>query len=168
MSIYEVAKAIRETNEANGFDCPTWENIPSKVMFAVTELDEGMDAITGEGADPLSEELADTVVRILDVLHALWGNDWADRTSDILSIQPVGVFEPGEVTLWRPLRMLCKCVESWRHDKRSDVRVALEMAVRELFIIGSKLGVDLHAEVEWKNGKNASRGKLHGKVRSAG
>ena len=168
MSIHELAKSIRETNEANGFDCPTWDNMPAKVMFAVTELDEGMDAITGEGADPLSEELADTVVRILDVLHALWGDGWQDRTTDVLSVHPEGMFEPGEVVLWRPLRMLCKSVESWRHDNRNDVRVALEMAVRELYIIGSKLGVDLQAEVEWKNGKNATRGKLHGKRRSAG
>jgi hypothetical protein len=138
------------------------------MMFAVTELDEGMDAITGEGADPLHEELADTAIRILDVLYAEWGNDWTDRTSDVLQLRPEGVFEAGEVALWRTLRMVCKAIEAWRHDKKQDVRIGLEMAVRELFVLGAKLGVDLHAEIEWKNGKNATRGKLHGKARSAG
>lgn len=168
MSIYELAKSIRETNEKNGFDKPTWDNLPTKVMFAVTELDEGMDAITGEGADPLTEELADTAIRILDILHSIWGDEWADRTTESKRVRCESVFEPGEVALWRPLRMLCKGVECWRHEKKSDVRIALEMALREVFVLGVKLGVDLQVDVEWKNAKNATRGLRHGKARSEG
>lgn len=168
MSIYELAKSIRETNQKNGFDCPSWDNLPNKVMFAVTELDEGMDAITGDGDDPLSEELADTAVRILDVLYAVWGNDWADRTAGILNIHPEGVFQPGEVILWKPLRLLCKAVECWRHENKADTRIALEMALREVFAIGALIGHDLHVDIEWKNAKNATRGRLHGKARSEG
>jgi len=109
MSIKELAKSIRETNEKNGFDCPSWDNLPNKVMFAVTELDEGMDAISGEGKDPLHEELADTAVRILDILYAVWGDEWDDRTGSPMQghLHCEATFTPGQVLLWTPLRLLC-------------------------------------------------------------
>jgi hypothetical protein len=50
--LYELAKDIRETNEHNCFDRPTWNTIPAKIMFAVTELNEGMDASLGVGEEP--------------------------------------------------------------------------------------------------------------------
>jgi hypothetical protein len=169
LDLKELARAIHHTNSRNGFDLPLWENLPAKVMFAVTELNEGMDAIRGDGEDPLTEELADTAIRILDLLHSIWKDDWADRTVDVWKIQPEGGFwEPGEVALWRPLRLLSQAVEAWRYERRNDVRSALELAVKELFIFGLKLGVDLHAVIEWKAEKNATRGLRHGKARSEG
>jgi len=169
MSLYELAKVIHETNKGNGFDPPTWDNLPAKVMFAVTELEEGMAAIRGDGEDPLTEELADAAIRILDILHSVWNDRWADRTGDVLSFRPDGgLFEPGEVALWRPLSMLCKGVEAWRHERRRDVQSALEIALRELFLFGIRLGVDLHVIIEWKNAKNGTRGLRHGKARAEG
>lgn len=168
-TLHELAEKIRETNSSNCFDRPTWNTIPAKIMFAVTELNEGMDAIVGVGEDPLTEELADTAIRILDILHSVWGKDWADRTVDVLDLKHEGgVFEPGEVALWKPLRLLCRGVEAWRYERRSDVRIALELALRELFAFGIRLGVDLQVIIEWKNDKNASRGIRHGKVRAEG
>lgn len=167
--LYELAKDIRETNEHNCFDRPTWNTIPAKIMFAVTELNEGMDAILGVGEDPLTEELADTAIRILDILYSVWGTDWADRTLDAFEIKPEGgLFEPGEVALWKTLRLLCRGVEAWRYERRSDVRIALELALRELFAFGIRLGVDLIVTMRWKNDRNAGRGVRHGKARAEG
>lgn len=165
----DLARDIRETNHQNGFNLPTWDNLPIKVMMAVTELNEGMDAIRGDGEDPLLEELADTAVRILDILYSIWGDDWADRTTDLMDVRPErNLFEAGEVALWRPLRMLCMAVEAWRHEHRVDVRIGLEIALKEVFSLGLTLGVDLRRVIEWKNAKNAGRGMRHGKARAEG
>jgi len=121
------------------------------------------------GEDPLIEELADTAIRILDILYSVWGTDWADRTLDAFEIKPEGgLFEPGEVALWKPLRLLCRGVEAWRDERRTDVRIALELALRELFAFGIRLGVDLLVTMRWKNARNDGRGVLHGKVRPEG
>ena len=167
MTLHELAQGIRQTIKGNGFDKPSWDNIPAKLMFAV--LEEGMAAIRGDGEDPLTEELADAATRILDVLHSVWGDTWADRTGDVLSRIPEGgPFESGETALWRPLKYLAKAAEAWRYERRSDVRSALELALRELFAFGMRLGVDLQVVIEWKNTKNATRGLRHGKARAEG
>lgn len=170
-SLHALARELRKVNVGNGFDPPTWETVPAKLMFTVTELDEGMEAIEGSGADPLGEELADAAIRILDILTTLWNDEWADRTQGLRRENPpsvIAAFQPGEVALWRPLRMVCKAVEAWRYDRRDDVRAGLELAVRELFVLAWKLGLDLAPEIAWKVQKNRGRGALHGKARSAG
>lgn len=169
--LHVLARELRKVNVSNGFDAVTWESVPAKLMFTVTELDEGMEAIDGTGADPLSEELADAAIRILDILTTLWDDDWSDRTNGLRRENPpsvVAAFQPGEVALWRVLRMICKAVEAWRYDRRDDVRIALELAIRELFVLAWKLGVDLAPEIAWKTQKNRGRGPLHGKAQSAG
>lgn len=153
-TIYGLSRKIRETNAANKFDAPTWDNLPAKLMFAVTKLDEGLEAILGKDGDPLVEELADAAIRILDILQGVWGDRWVDRTGDALDIYPTGgIFEAGEVALWRPLRLLCRAAEAWRYDRPEDVRISLELALCELYSFGIRLGVDLHVIMEWRNEK---------------
>jgi hypothetical protein len=170
MAFHALAREVRKVNADNGWDPVSWDNVPVKVMMTVTELDEALQGIQGTGADPVNEELADAAIRILDMLQTLWGEEWSDRTMGLPQDPPhlVGAFTPGEVALWRPLRLLCHSVEAWRYDKRMDVRVGLELALRELFSLARQLGFCLALEVEWKVQKNQGRGHLHGKVRSAG
>lgn len=169
IDLKEMAEVIRETNRKNGFTRPSWDNLPIKVMMAVTELNEAMDAIKGEGEDPLIEELADTAIRVLDILESVWQHDWADRTVALLQTRlERNLFEPGEVALWRPLRMLCTAVESWRYENQGDTRISLEIALREVFTLALSLGVDLGTVIQWKNEKNATRGIRHGKARAEG
>lgn len=169
MTIYDLAKSIRETNEKNGFDRPTWDNLPVKLMLVVTELDEGVGAIRGYSDDPLTEELADAAIRILDVLYSVWDTSWSDRASSVAVEASHGlIFVPLEVLLWDVLRYLSQAVEFWRHENQDDSRIALEMALREVFIVAGKIGCKLDVIIEWKNAKNATRGKLHGKARSDG
>lgn len=168
---HALAAELRKVNVGNGFDPVTWGNLPAKMMFAVTELDEGLEGVQNSGADPLNEELADTAIRILDMLETLWPGEWSDRTEGLgkeRSPSLHAAFEPAEVALWRPLRMMSRAVEAWRHDRRSDVRIGLELAFRELFVLAWKLGFDLALEVQWKVQKNRTRGHLHGKAQSAG
>jgi hypothetical protein len=138
-------------------------------MFAVTELNEGLDAIKGTGDDPLIEELADAAIRILDILTSCFADTWADRTVDLYDRSfEGGLFEPGEVALWRVLGPLCGAVEDWRYERVGDVRIGLEIALREIFTMSLMLGVELRTVIVWKNERNSRRGIRHGKVRSEG
>jgi NTP pyrophosphatase (non-canonical NTP hydrolase) len=135
MNLKELAVEIRETNDANGFEAPTWDRLLSKLMLVVTELDEAVAAVKGDGKDPLEEELADAAIRLIDILKA------------------------------KPLTMVCRAAEQWRYDNRTDVRIAIELALAALFGLASRLGIDLMAEMVRKTKRNALRGYRHGKVR---
>lgn len=167
MSLQELAVQIRKTNDANGFDAPDWDGLLGKLMLAVTELDEARAAVRGTGNDPFAEELADTAIRLLDILNSIWGNDWADRRM----LEPFGngtVFEPVETLLWKPLAAICMAAESWRYEKRDDTRIAIELALRETFRIAARLNIDLSGEMYRKVERNGKRGHLHGKARADG
>lgn len=170
--LHELAARIRTTNDANGFDAPDWDRLLNKLMLAVTELHEAVEAVQGTGPDPLAEELADTAIRLVDILVAVWPGDWHDRRKPAPQVRPRPetclCFDPIQVVLWKPLGMVCAAAESWRYDKRDDTRTAIELALRELFSLADRLGIDLMAEMERKVRRNAERGFRHGKVRGDG
>lgn len=162
------AQTILEIVRANGFDDPSWENLPGKLAIALTELDELVDFVRGSGEDPLEEELADFAIRLLHVLEGLgegWHvRDFVQRPGDLEGLP----FAPVEVVLWPIVSYVCKAIEYWRHNNRTDAVIALELTFAETLRAASRLGVDLGAEVDRKNEKNAARPRLHGKARSLG
>lgn len=164
---HEQARRIREVNEANGFDAPTWENLPVKVMLVVTELDEGLQAVEPGGDDNLLEELADAAIRLVDILEAVNYGSWAARSS-VYELESCK-FKPLETLLVPTLRWLCRAVEDWRKEKRTDAQICLEYALLEVRRVALGLfGEDALEElILIKTEKNAARGKLHGKARSA-
>jgi NTP pyrophosphatase (non-canonical NTP hydrolase) len=125
MNLKELAVEIRETNDANGFEAPTWDRLLSKLMLVVTELDEAVAAVKGDGKDPLEEELADAAIRLVDILTAIWEDDWNDRRHDVGQLPHC--FEPIETLLWPTLSMVCWAAEKWmaemvRKTKRNALR----------------------------------------------
>ncbi len=162
-----VAKWIDEVNEANGFTPPTWDSLPVKVVFVVTELDEAMQAIDGSGDDPIEVELADTAIRLLSILNSVFGSEWKDRTTTILKISPHNVYEPGPVLLWHIVRPLCQTIEYWAKDNRRDALTSLELALKETWSLAVRLGFNPGADIIAKVRKNTTRSKWHGKAKSA-
>lgn len=152
---------------ANGFDTPTWDNLPVKLMLVCTELDEARDYVYGTAADPIEAELADAAIRILSILHSIWGPDWHWRPrSKAATLRPAARYQPIEYILWRPLAHVCKAVERWRYNHTDDTRGYLELALSELWALALIIGSDLEIEIEMKLAKNRTRAKLHGKARS--
>lgn len=166
MDLHDLAVRIKAVNAANGFDPSTWDNLPSKLMFVVTELDEARSAVLGIGQDPLGEEVADTAIRLLDIIGSVFGDDWAERVPD--RHPHTHCFEAIERILWRPLQYCCLAVEAWRRDQKLDVQISLELAIRAVVVISHQIGIDLEDEIERKLKRNSERGKLHGMVRSDG
>lgn len=170
MGEHELAEWIRRVNQSNGFDAPTWDTLPTKLMLVVTELNEARDDVRGSGKDPLAEELADTAIRLLDILGAIWSGRWSFRGVTAVELNALGnpLFRSIEEVLWKPLSYVCVAVESWRHEKRDDTRIAIELALRETYAVAVAIGANMGDEIERKVKRNMERGRLHGKKRADG
>jgi hypothetical protein len=168
IDLKKVAKEAGEIAAANGFDRPTWDNVVAKLAFAMTELDEAHDGAYGIGdGAPLSEELADTAIRLLAILYGIWGDDWGDRVTN-RTPKPINTWVPVEVLLWPALSRICKAIEARRHDQNSRVCQWIELAILELWRLADAMKIDLSAEVLLKCEKNRGRPYLHGKAYAAG
>lgn len=165
-SMIDVKKLAQENLDvvlANGFEPPTWENLPIKVMLVVTEVNEAISACKGLDGDPLEEELADIWIRVSGILAALWGESWNIRIT-----KKVTTYRPIEVQLWPIVSYCCQAVEAWRHDNKTDVQISLELALAETQSLAEALGFGLIAEVAKKLEKNRGRERFHGKAKSNG
>lgn len=176
-SLRTIASRIRETADEKGWQKPDWEtNFVQKLAFALTELDEGVQWVHGTGADPLGEELADTAIRLLDVVHAIWPERWSPgRIEDRRSVPKpvhVGAFQPIEVLVWPTVRHICRAIECWRKNDpffgAKDAMIHCELGIMEIFRLADRVGIDLLSEIEKKTAFNATRPHLHGKGRNVG
>ena len=83
-TISEVSDAIWQVNKLNGWDVllpEDWElsftcvhskhRIPSKLALIHSEVSEALEAFRSKNRENFLEELADTVIRIMDVTHGL-------------------------------------------------------------------------------------------------
>jgi len=168
MDIKESGRLNLDVIRASGFDEPTWDNLPQKLVLTYTEVTEAEAAVLGHfiQTDPLAEELADIAIRVTGMLWGIWGDDWSVRAPDGLGLR--NPFQPIEVML-RPIRdYLTHAVEAWRKDRRVDVKVALELVLKETAIVAETCEIDLVAEMEVKRAKNAARPPRHGNKRSDG
>jgi len=144
------------------------DTVVQKLILVYTEVTEGEASVLAPSPDndPLAEELADIAIRVTGVLWGIWGDDWSVRSPD--PHVPVNPFQPIEVVL-RPIRdYLTKAVEAWRKDQRVDVKVSLELALKETMVAARACSVDLVGEMERKTEKNAVRPERHGNKRSDG
>jgi hypothetical protein len=155
--IFWVADRCDEIAIDNGFTQPTWENFLSKMMLAVTELDEGVQFINGGNGESLEIELADFTIRLFSVMSALWGNQWSDRRNTLsLHNQKRRKmrFSCVERLLWPLLSKVSNSVEYWRINEREDVKISLEYAVQHVFEISNVLEFDLMKVIRDKCKKN--------------
>lgn len=173
MNLHALAQQSSEIAKQNGFDDPTWDTLPMKVMLGVTEIVEAVDA---DEFNALIEELADIALRTLAILHCVWGDSWsASRIEDRRQYDLLRTFQPLEVLLFPTLRYIARAVEDWRHAigftdiRKTDAKINLELALLELWRLADALKVDLYAACLAKCEKNKTRGHLHGKaIRSEG
>jgi hypothetical protein len=166
-TLHALAAECDAVNRANGFDVPTFDNLPGKIAMVFTELNEADDE-QDNGEAAVHEEIADAAVRVLSTLHAVWGEDWADRATHFRHVYCRTAYAPIETLLKPTFKQLCLALEAWRREQRVDARLALEMAVLELYRMSDRMGFDLTAEIRRKVEINRGRGALHGKVRSLG
>ena len=165
MNLHTLATWANEIATAHGFDVPTWENLPIKLMFVVTEIDELHEEIMNIHNGSVSEELADVAIRTLAVLGALWPEQWSQERTTERSIRTHFHDRP-EVLLWPMLHQLRVAIGHWRQDEKRDTMICLELVILEIWRVSDRLGIDLFLAIDDKMRINAGREQLHGKKRS--
>ena len=65
-----LSKKITDWRHGKGF-ITSWENMPEKLMLAVTEISEAMEAYRHGDKQNFNEEIADTFIRLFDICGAL-------------------------------------------------------------------------------------------------
>ena len=166
--LHALAADMDAVNRANGFDAPTIENLPGKLMLACTELAEIDEAAAGHG--DLHEELADLLLRLLSVMHGTFGDGWADRVTGSIGrvVRPEKpyAFERIETLVWPICLHLFRATERWRKQRDDDAMWHMELAVLQLWRLCNKLGFDVIERARVKLEINRQREPLHGNARS--
>lgn len=170
--MHDIAQKCREIAESKGFDVCTWENLATKLMFVVSEIDETCEAMCElsrlDNFDKFTEELADIAIRTMTILETLWP-DWSTGRIEQRHPHYFGrSFQRPEVLLWPLIRYARKGLEHWRNDERRDTQQCLELMLLELWRLADTLTVNLDHHIQRKIMKNTGRPMRNGKVRSEG
>lgn len=158
-----IAKVCGLIESGNGFESANKDNLLSKLMLVVSELDEARTFCVDGDGDPLDEELADTAIRLLAILYR-YADSWNFRHSHITTMSK---WTNIEVQLWEVIRYVVMAVEAWRKDKKTDTVISLELALDRVFQVAGANEINLWDSIFSKCRKNLNRGSLHGKKRSA-
>ena len=173
----EAERASRIAAE-KGWQRSSWdENFLAKLTLVRGELDEATDAALSamdrsrptrddsvELHTKYGHELADVAIRLLTIIHDIWGDDWAHASIEQRPPMTFGPFCEPDV-LFRPMRRsLRSAEEQWRKgtDASKDFACgALEDALGELFGAASASCVWLGHAIRHKqsfNGKGRDLG----------
>lgn len=68
--LLEVSEYIKNYREEKQF-VTTWDNMPAKLMLCVSELSEAMEDWRDNDKKHFAEEIADTMIRLLDICGSL-------------------------------------------------------------------------------------------------
>jgi len=163
----KLAKRVREINAGNGWDKPTWENLPGKLAMVFTEINEAHEEFDPSASTAFSLELADIAIRLLDCLESVWPGQWTLRQPGPGmpgSLKDCGIAEQ----LWAIVDRVSEALEAWRHDNGMDTQICLEQALRAVREVSGIYGINLRGWIDVKLDRNAQRGYLHGKKNSEG
>jgi NTP pyrophosphatase (non-canonical NTP hydrolase) len=69
VDIYGIAEICALIEKGNGFETANDRTIPSKLMLVVTEIQEAVSWCNQCIGDPLQEELADIMIRLMAMIH---------------------------------------------------------------------------------------------------
>jgi hypothetical protein len=146
-------RAVIHVRNALGWNPTTIENLPTRLMCVVSELDEFEDALavpeSGRCYDRghASEELADVAMYLICALDDLWRDRWGARA---LHPFPSPHQAPGQLT--KPVRHeVVRAMQSWRLVESpwrlADTCICLELALRNVMRIAVSLGFGLEAAI---------------------
>ena len=168
MNLHDLAEQAETGAVARGFDPCTWENMPGKIAFVFTELEEACCAANAHRfvMDAVIEELADIALRTMAIMHGVYGREWQERSTD-LAVDS-GLFAPLECSLRSVTKYLSNAIGYWRDDDKVDAGICLELALASLIMFAKSIGYDLTISIVRKLEKNAYRPKLHGHIRTLG
>lgn len=162
-ALHDIAWLAETAAQKRGFDACGWQNLPGKVAFV---FGEDVEVGEAETCDELAEELADTGLRLLAILHGVYGADWSPRP--VTAVEPVFPCSSTDALTRLVRKHLRGALEAWRDDDRDGARLSLELALYQLLAAGRRVGYDLVGAMVQKLKDNEGRPRLHGHVNTLG
>jgi hypothetical protein len=162
-----LAPEILQLALAKGFTKPDKGNLPSKLLWVVTELVEFCDE-PHRDLDKVGLELADVALRALGILEALRPGEWSNRTPTAEKKLLRDPWQTRPTLVYPILRLTTQAGEAWRKGDDSDALQCVELILLETAMVAKCLGIDLYACVKNKHEYNKTREYLHGKKRNNG
>lgn len=169
------AARVGATAAAKGWDKPTWENLPGKLMLVVTEVDEAVQSATLDPDDDLyrwdSSELADIIIRTVDILYTIWPEWPLNRVHEDrvrLPLYPAISRMLPETRGWNFIKLLSSATEHWRLGNKPSVASHLELLLLDVYRLADCADINLDAALVAKADINDKRPPLHGKKMTLG
>lgn len=166
LNVNELSREIREINEANGwregnpFDWSDRHKIPSALALIHSEVSEAWLGLVNTGPENYAEELADVMIRILDMLEGL-GMDVAGVVASGFDLYPCDE-DDDESTLNALHFRISEALEGFRKNDKTRFEDAIGEACAIVFDLCRFAEIDLAAEIKAKLAKNRERGHRHG------
>ena len=114
-----------------------------------------------EVKDRVEDEIADAVIRLLDLLGWMLKDRALSETEVVTDLGVSAFYISGEMTLadalWPILQEACCLCGKYAH------RYAILYSIKSLELLCDRLGIDLMAHIDLKLKYNATRPALHGK-----
>ena len=160
----DLAKGIRFDNASKGFD-PTEGGVERYLLLTISEICEGQNEIrdghppnhiyfsTGNKPEGFPVELADAIIRILDIQAKLELN--------IELLRGAYTFDTTS-TLDRELLSVCRVIAQ-AGEKEHNMTFKLNLALSALFQIAENLDIDIMHTIEMKLAYNRTRPPKHGR-----
>lgn len=166
LNVNELSREIREINETNGWRTTKpfeWEDtykVPAILALIHSEVSEAWIGLVNTGMENYAEELADVMIRILDMLEGL-GMDVAGVVAsgfDMWSFDD----DDDESTLNALHFRISEALEGFRKNDKTRFEDAIGEACAIVFDLCRFAEIDLAAEIRAKLEKNRQRGYRHG------
>lgn len=167
MTINEIANEIREWRISKGFET-TKENMLGKLMLVVTELCEAAEDVDADNFAHLGEELADAMIRLMDIGSTLE----YDLDAEVAGQQKEVVAEIAErqegcdTSIIEELMRICvklsKAAEDVRHERWESFGGWIAAALVHLSELCRLYAYEWQDEVARKMIVNAGRPYRHG------
>jgi len=170
MDIKTLAQDIHKVAVSKGFwDIP--RTIPELVCLVHSELDEAFEAYNNNDFNGFTEELADVIIRLLDIMEGL---DYHIPDSYTIEIVDYGILNLDMEIYYTPLYNmawiykfllmshldLTKCLELYRGKKDKEISSYLVQVLFRIWHLGSQ--INLEEAIQRKNEFNKTRPYKHG------
>lgn len=166
LDLANLPREIREINEANGwregdpFDWSDRHKIPSALALIHSEISEAWEGSWGDDFDNFSEELADVLIRIVDMLEGLgleaWGVIWGECD------YKAAAGDDDTENMMIAHSRVSDALEAFRKDDKTAFSVAIGRAAISVIELCRDAEIGLSAAVRAKLAKNRERGYRHG------
>lgn len=158
----ELAREAVKVAAATGFVQATWQTLPIKVLWVVTEINEVHDV--HYEPEKCRQEIADVALRTMGILHTVFPG-WRLREVHLSMVVRATRWAD---RLWPMIDDAARAGQAWRKGNEKSVELRLCNLLGKCFDLANEHRFDLVLEMERTLDRNRDRPYLHGTLEPLG